>query len=364
MRCLGLVRILLGLLGLAAVHAAPPFEYRPLGTNDSLVPRTALTLIHAAEVQRELDIAGPALDQLEGFLRQTDALWMPLRNAPRPRLNPVFDASEAALASHLNSVHGSNALPRLRQLELQAQRARALLRRDLASHLELSTSQSNSLRSLFLVTDQAEAVVKSNQGWPIPADIARLDQLRKSERPAAEKLLTPGQRQRWAAVLGDTRDTASYRRTNPMVPEWIAPSTWLTGESVRLADLRGKVVVVHFYAFQCHNCQANFPIYRRWHERLRSRGVEVVGIQSPETEAERDPAKARAAARESGFEFPVLFDKDLRNWNAWGNAVWPAVYLVDKRGYLRAWWIGALNWSNAKGDQFLERIIDQLRAED
>lgn len=364
MRCLGLIRILLGLAVVALAHAAPPFEYRPLTTNDTLVPRTLLPLIHAPEVQRELHIQDSGRDQLEDFLRQPGAAWMRVRSGPKARLDPVLDAGEVALAVHLSSSHGSNALHRLRQLELQAQRARALLRPDVATHLELTATQSDSLRQLFAATDLAESKTRPDHGWPLAADVAHLEALRKAERPSAEKLLQPDQRRRWTALLGDTRDTGAYRRIHPLVPELIAPSTWIAGSPVRLADLRGKVVVVHFYAFQCRNCQANFPIYRRWHERLRARGVEIVGIQSPETEPEKDPAKAREAAREAGFEFPVLFDPERENWRAWDNQAWPAIYLIDKRGYLRAWWIGELNFANVRGDQFLERLIDQLRAED
>jgi peroxiredoxin len=364
MRCLGFIRILLGLAVLTVAQAAPPFEYRPLTTNDTLVPRTLLPLIHAPEVQRELHIQGFALEQLVDFLRQPDADWMRVRSGPRARLDPALDAGEASLAIHLSSAQGSNALHRLRQLELQAQRARALLRPDVAAHLELTAEQSGSLRQLFAGTDLAESKTQPTHGWPLAADIARFESLKKAERPAADKLLQPDQRRRWTALLGDTRDTASYRRIHPLVPELIAPSTWIAGSPVRLAELRGKVVVVHFYAFQCRNCQANFPIYRRWHERLRTRDVAIVGIQSPETEPEKDPVKARDAAREAGFDFPVLFDPRGENWRAWDNQAWPAIYLIDKRGYLRAWWIGELNFANVRGDQFLERLIDQLRAEE
>lgn len=364
MRCLGHLRILLGLLALAVAHAAPPFVYHPLTTNDTLVPRTLLPLIHAPEVQRELHIQDSARDQLEDFLRQPDAAWMRVRSGPAARLNPVLDAAEASLALHLSSAHGSNSLQRLRQLELQAQRARALLRPDVANHLELTATQSDALRQLFTATDLAESRTRPDHGWPLAADVARLENLQKAERPTAEKLLQPDQRRRWAALLGETRDTGSYRRIHPLAPELIDSSTWIAGSPVRLADLRGKVVVVHFYAFQCRNCQANFSVYRRWHERLRARGVEIVGIQSPETEPEKDPAKAREAARGAGFEFPVLFDPRHENWRAWDNQAWPAIYLIDKHGYLRVWWIGELNFTNVRGDQFLERIIDQLRAEE
>ena len=49
----------------------------------------------------------------------------------------------------------------------------------------------------------------------------------------------------------------------------------------------------------------------------------------------------------SAFTFPVLVDNDWSNWTAWGNGIWPSVYLIDKRGNLRYWWYGELNWQEA-----------------
>jgi len=62
-------------------------------------------------------------------------------------------------------------------------------------------------------------------------------------------------------------------------------------------------------------------------------------------------------------EFPVLIDGTKANWNAWGNSMWPSVYLVDKRGYLRHFWPGELKWRGATGDQWMRERIEELLAE-
>ncbi len=128
-------------------------------------------------------------------------------------------------------------------------------------------------------------------------------------------------------------------------------------------DVRGKVVLVHFYAFQCHNCQANFRTYNRWQKTLRDQGVELVGIQTPETEAERDAARVTEAAHQCEFGFPVMLDLDNQAWKAWGNSVWPTIYIVDQRGYVRTWWVGELYWQGARGDQSVEGWVRRLLAE-
>jgi peroxiredoxin len=148
-----------------------------------------------------------------------------------------------------------------------------------------------------------------------------------------------------------------------MAPELVAVEHWINSEPLTLAKLRGKVVLVHFYAFQCHNCHANFDIYRRWHGQLRERGVVVLGIQTPETSRERDPQAVKAAARDRELQFPILVDLDSENWKAWGNTMWPTVYVVDKQGYLRHLWQGELNWNGATADKTIEQVVEQALAE-
>jgi len=51
------------------------------------------------------------------------------------------------------------------------------------------------------------------------------------------------------------------------------------------------------------------------------------------------------------------------NWNAWGNSMWPSVYLIDKRGYLRQFWPGELNWQGNNGEKYMREWIERLVAD-
>ena len=90
----------------------------------------------------------------------------------------------------------------------------------------------------------------------------------------------------------------------------------------------------------------------------------VLGVHTPETPTERDPERVREKAKECKFTFPIVIDGDKKNWNAWGNSMWPAVYLIDKRGRLRYWWYGELNWKEAGGQKIMAEKIDELLSED
>jgi hypothetical protein len=72
----------------------------------------------------------------------------------------------------------------------------------------------------------------------------------------------------------------------------------------------------------------------------------------------------RAKVKEADFEFPVVIDNDKKNWDTWGNSVWPSVYLIDKQGRLRYWWYGELNWNEAGGQNIMAAKIEELLAED
>jgi hypothetical protein len=90
----------------------------------------------------------------------------------------------------------------------------------------------------------------------------------------------------------------------------------------------------------------------------------VLGIHTPELSRERDVRLVRSEAESADLRFPILIDNDRRNWDAWGNSMWPSVYLIDKRGDVRYWWYGELNWQGADGEQRLRQRIEELLAED
>lgn len=92
--------------------------------------------------------------------------------------------------------------------------------------------------------------------------------------------------------------------------------------------------------------------------------MEIIGIHTPETRTEHDEELVRQKAREAGFKFPVLIDQDKGNWNAWGNSMWPTVYLIDKEGYVRYWWRGELNWKELEGEKRMRERIEALLEED
>ena len=121
-------------------------------------------------------------------------------------------------------------------------------------------------------------------------------------------------------------------------PEIRGIEEWLNtddGGAVDLADLRGQVVLIDFWAYSCINCQRSIPHVVAWDQAYRDAGLQVIGIHSPEYAFEKDAGNVRSGIRDFGIDYPVALDNSLSTWTAYRNRYWPAHYLIDAEGNVR-----------------------------
>jgi cytochrome c biogenesis protein CcdA/thiol-disulfide isomerase/thioredoxin len=126
------------------------------------------------------------------------------------------------------------------------------------------------------------------------------------------------------------------------------------GKPVTLAALKGKVVIVDFWAYSCINCQRELPHVEAWFKDYAADGLEVVGVQTPEYAFEHVPSNVLAGTRRLGLTFPVALDNSYDTWNAYDNQSWPAGYIIDATGQIRHVSIGEGDYTQE------EQIIRQL----
>jgi thiol-disulfide isomerase/thioredoxin len=117
-------------------------------------------------------------------------------------------------------------------------------------------------------------------------------------------------------------------------PAFAGISTWLNSPPLTMAGLRGKVVLVDFWAYSCINCLRTLPFLIRWQHDYKDMGLVVVGVHTPEFKFEHDTKNVQAAIDRFHIDYPVAQDNDLATWNAFHNEYWPAEYLIDRSGHI------------------------------
>ncbi|MGV0813609.1 cytochrome c biogenesis protein DipZ [Mycolicibacterium boenickei] len=121
-------------------------------------------------------------------------------------------------------------------------------------------------------------------------------------------------------------------------PDITGIAQWLNtpgGAPVDLKSLRGKVVLIDFWAYSCINCQRAIPHVVDWYDRYKDSGLEVIGVHTPEYAFERVPGNVASGAADLGITYPVALDNSYSTWTNYENRYWPAEYLIDANGVVR-----------------------------
>ncbi|MGA9120110.1 MAG: TlpA family protein disulfide reductase [Bacteroidota bacterium] len=109
----------------------------------------------------------------------------------------------------------------------------------------------------------------------------------------------------------------------------VAPGFHLTdiqGKTVSLADFRGKVVILDFWATWCPPCRREIPDFIRLQSEYQSKGVQIVGIALDE------PEKVKAFALNAGMNYPVLLGNDDVSYQYGGISGIPTTFIIDRKG--------------------------------
>lgn len=137
-------------------------------------------------------------------------------------------------------------------------------------------------------------------------------------------------------------------------------TAWLNtpgGAAVDLKSLRGKVVLVDFWAYSCINCQRAIPHIVDWYDAYRDSGFEVIGVHTPEYAFEKVEGNVADGARRLGIAYPVALDNGYSTWTNYRNRYWPAKYLIDASGVVRHIKFGEGDYDTT------EKMIRELLAE-
>ena len=137
---------------------------------------------------------------------------------------------------------------------------------------------------------------------------------------------------------------------------------WINSEPLSVKDLEGQVILVDFWTFGCWNCYRSFPWMNAMENRLDKEDFHVIGVHTPEFENEKIRENIIAKVKEFELHHPIMIDNDSSYWRAMNNRYWPAYYILDKQGKVRAAFFGETHEGDRRAKQ-IEKTIKTLLAE-
>jgi thiol-disulfide isomerase/thioredoxin len=126
----------------------------------------------------------------------------------------------------------------------------------------------------------------------------------------------------------------------------------LAGRTHALADYRGKVVLVNFWATWCEPCREEMPSMQRLRERLAGRPFAILAVNYGESEI-----RAADFVKRSAFDLTVLLDPGQAAARAWRVRILPASVLVGPDGRARYAVIGEIDWMSRDAVATVERLL-------
>jgi peroxiredoxin len=117
-------------------------------------------------------------------------------------------------------------------------------------------------------------------------------------------------------------------------------------------DLRGRVILLNFWASWCAECRPEMPVLERLHRELEPRGLAVVGINARE-----EAISVRRYASELRLTFPLLLDRDGTMTKQYGVLGLPTTFLIGRDGRAVAFAVGTRDWGGAPARALIEALL-------
>ena len=165
-----------------------------------------------------------------------------------------------------------------------------------------------------------------------------------------------------STLAGCAVKAASTLQNCGVQPDITGISAWLNtpgDAALTPASLKGKVVLIDFWAYSCINCQRAIAHVEAWYSRYKGTGLVVIGVHTPEYAFEHVTGNVAAGAQRLGITYPVALDNDYTTWDNFSNQSWPADYLIDSTGVVRYASIGEGEYSKAEG--FIRQLLSAAK---
>jgi thiol-disulfide isomerase/thioredoxin len=146
--------------------------------------------------------------------------------------------------------------------------------------------------------------------------------------------------------------------SDPPIKPWTSGATpplelaALDGRTVALEGLRGRVVVINYWATWCEPCIDEMPSLERLRVKMKGRPFEVLAVNYGES-----PERVSRFVAKMKLTMPVLLDPYKNSVDAWKVRGLPMTFIVDAKGLVRYWSFGERDWSQGEALQLVERMV-------
>ena len=184
-----------------------------------------------------------------------------------------------------------------------------------------------------------------------PQDVVRIVSAHRGGERLGLALVREGAERLVSVVLEDRPDPDEMLKLalgDGQAPAWRPLATVRGSVPATLAELRGRVVVIDFWASWCVACRLTVPTLNAWQDRYGAQGLTVVGVTMD------SPEVALRASVEIGMEYPVLSDPDGETTRVYKAFALPTLFIIDRDGRIR---LAQVGYSSAG----LERAETALR---
>ena len=135
---------------------------------------------------------------------------------------------------------------------------------------------------------------------------------------------------------------------------------WLNSPALTSESLRGKVVLVDFWTYDCINFQHTLPYVKDWAQKYEKDGLVVIGVHTPEYGFERIISNVRDEVKKLGITYPVAIDNNYAIWRNFDNQYWPAHYLIDAKGQVRFTHFGEGRYETQ--EKMIQQLLQEAKA--
>ncbi|MGG5242132.1 cytochrome c biogenesis protein DipZ [Pseudomonas lurida] len=161
-------------------------------------------------------------------------------------------------------------------------------------------------------------------------------------------------------VVSKVKADPERANTQGAMPPLAGAVEWLNSPELTRESLKGKVVLVDFWTYDCINCQHTLPYVKAWAKKYEKDGLVVIGVHTPEYGYERIIGNVKDQVRRLGITYPVAIDNNYAIWRSFDNQYWPAHYLIDASGQVRYTHFGEGRYEAQ--EQMIQTLLDEAKA--